>query len=479
MADNEHLRQLLVLYPAAITDFFGSGTLPPPQDRTSKAPIWLPTLKSIVAFLDSLDVNLQLTAVDPLAYANAGQTELFCDFIVVISVNPQTLAHADAVAAAPGVITILAKAGFSDVQVAFVEAVYRRRQAKFMGFDPISESESITKLRKPFTRSLGSLCIAPHNTLHYAGNGGVFIRLTASLSDKRVFLLTCAHPREDIVLCGTTAYDESLGDITKFIREQTNSIATWESMDGRKELTDLIAKAKKTITAANELHSAVTKNYSLTGSRILGFVYHCAEIGAGADDYLHDCALIQLDLDKLEAGDFLGNKLYVSRNKTAADWKDYMFPQCHDAANFHVPNELLLQLRDYNCDVRNTKTLLAVKNGRATGTTFGRVNGFESMTREYPNHGLKVDAIEVIVLGYDTKTGKNDRFSDEEDSGAMVVDRLGRLIEPITGGGGPTDAADKNHITPYHKLRKQFERQLETAHLSPFPCFRLPFCRSI
>ena len=129
MADNEHLRQLLASYPAAITDFFGSGTLclhktgpawpvapanaqklvraARPYYNPAKAPIWLPTLKSIVAFLDSLDVDVQLTAVDPLAYVNAGQEQLFCDFIVVISVNPQTLAHGDAVAAAPGVIEIL------------------------------------------------------------------------------------------------------------------------------------------------------------------------------------------------------------------------------------------------------------------------------------------------------------------------------------------------------------------------------------
>ena len=162
-----------------------------------------------------------------------------------------------------------------------------------------------------------------------------------------------------------------------------------------------------------------------------------------------------------------------------------MFPQPHDHADFHVPDDLLLQLQDYvrenemhdpqNYDVHNVKTLLAVKNGRTTGTTFGRVNGFESITREYPDHGLKVDAVEVIVLGYDTKvTGKNDRFSDEGDSGAMVVDRLGRLIGPVTGGGGPTDATDKSYITPYHKLKKQIEGNFEKAHLLP-PVFDFVF----
>jgi hypothetical protein len=129
MADNEHLRQLLASYPAAITDFFGSGTpcvyktgpawstAPAnarmlvrdarPYYNPEKASVWPQTLQSIVAFLDSLKAQVQFTAVDPLAYANAGEAELFCDFVVVISVKPYTLAYEDAVTAAPGVIAIL------------------------------------------------------------------------------------------------------------------------------------------------------------------------------------------------------------------------------------------------------------------------------------------------------------------------------------------------------------------------------------
>ena len=154
-----------------------------------------------------------------------------------------------------------------------------------------------------------------------------------------------------------------------------------------------------------------------------------------------------------------------------------MFPQLHDHRGFHVPDDLLLQLKDYvredefrdpqNHDIYDVKTLLAVKNGRTTDTTYGRVNGLESLTREYPDHGLKVDAFEIIVLGYDTKTGKNDRFSDVGDSGAMAVDRLGRLIGPVTGGGGATDATDKSYITPYYKLKLQIEAVFEKFHLLP------------
>jgi hypothetical protein len=150
-----------------------------------------------------------------------------------------------------------------------------------------------------------------------------------------------------------------------------------------------------------------------------------------------------------------------------------MFAQDHDSQDYHIPDDLLLQLQDYvredefhdpqNYDVHNAKTLLAVKNGCATGTTFGRVNGLESITREYRDHGLKVDALEIVVLGYDTKTGKSHQFSDHGDSGAMVIDRLGRLIGLITGG----DGTGKTYITPYYKLKMQIEAVFEQVHLLP------------
>ncbi|EEB91928.1 hypothetical protein MPER_09640, partial [Moniliophthora perniciosa FA553] len=325
MADNERLRQILAAYPAAITDFYGSGTVclyktgpawPVAQGHWAqnlvraarplydlqKSPIWLQTAWAIVGYLDSLNAPMLLTMVDPLAYANAGEAALICDFVVVISVKPNSLAQGDAVAAAPGVVAILENAKFSEVQVAFVEGDYHR-QAKFMPFDPNSELESTAILRKPFTLTLG-LSIASHGTPHYEGTGGVFIRLSSDESDRRVFVLTM---------------------IPEYAEDEPTS-----RTDRRNELTTLIAAAKNNILAANELHDAVSKSYAFTNSRVFGYVFHSAKIEVGDDGYLYDWALIQLDNDKLEAGNFQGNKLYVGGNKTAVDWENYMFPQAHD-----------------------------------------------------------------------------------------------------------------------------------------------------
>lgn len=167
--------------------------------------------------------------------------------------------------------------------------------------------------------------------------------------------------------------------------------------------------------------------------------------------------------------------MLIGGNKTAVDWENYMFAQRHDHRDFHTPEHLLLQLQDYvrepefrnpqNYDVNDVKALLAVKNGRTTGTTFGRVNGLESVTRELTDHNLAVDALEFVVCGYDTKTGKNDRFSGDGDSGAVVVDRLGRLIGLLTGGAGPT--TDKTYITPFFALQDQIAKKYKDAYLLP------------
>lgn len=379
-----------------------------------------------------------------------------------------------------------------------------------MGFDPTYYLEGIPALRKPFTPTLG-LSLAPRKSAHFEGTGGLFFRLTTDESDKRVALLTCAHvahppvlfenkvytrrndsqPREDIILLGSGSFDDAVEAIIKFMGDKTKDIASWEAplskipqpAEGepegvtlkRDEYTGFIKAARNQIKAADELHSYVTKNFSTTASRILGFVLHCSKIEVGDDKFMYDWAFIQMDDDKLESKDFKGNKLFVGGNKTSVDWENFMFAQSRDRRNFHVPEHSLLQLKDYvrqyefsnpqNYDIHDVKTLLAVKNGLSTGTTFGRVNGLESITRHYPEHGIVQDALEYIVCGYDTKTTKNDKFSEEGDSGSIVAGRDGRIIGLLTGGAGPTDATDKSYITPYYALKKAIEKTYPKAYL--------------
>ena len=123
----DDLTRLTSLYPKAITDFYGSGTpcvfktgpeWPVAGNNSQKfvraarpiydhpiQPTWLKTAGAIADVLDSLQVKWN--ALDPLAYANAGEAELICEFVITIAVQPGSLTYDDAVAAAGAVNKIL------------------------------------------------------------------------------------------------------------------------------------------------------------------------------------------------------------------------------------------------------------------------------------------------------------------------------------------------------------------------------------
>ena len=100
-----------------------------------------------------------------------------------------------------------------------------------------------------------------------------------------------------------------------------------------------------------------------------------------------------------------------------------------------------------------------MKNGQATGTTVGRVNGLNSFTRIYTKHGIKQTSVEVSVLPYDRKRGA---FSAPGDSGAIV---LGGIVGMVTGGGGTTEENDITYLTPYWWLEEQIKKVLPGCYL--------------
>jgi hypothetical protein len=130
------------------------------------------------------------TCVNPLAYAYTEESKSFCPPIALIRVKSHSLTYVDAVSAATGVKEILADAGFSEIEVVFIDSVVTRSGAgpKLMALDP--EDDAVPQLRKPFTSSLG-LSIAPLKYSQFGGTGGLHLRL--SKDDDRVVVLTYAH----------------------------------------------------------------------------------------------------------------------------------------------------------------------------------------------------------------------------------------------------------------------------------------------
>ncbi|EJD40576.1 hypothetical protein AURDEDRAFT_186961 [Auricularia subglabra TFB-10046 SS5] len=524
------MTRLTDTYENAYTDFHGSGT--PCIHKTGPAwpkrrgieeqkllraarpihyhriePTWGSISWAIVAALDKLQVDWN--AINPLAYADAGEAALICDFVITIGVKPGSLAYDSAVTAANAVDEILRAAGFPEIQVALIESVYRRcgTGPKLMNFDPVGDS--IADLRKAFTPTLG-LSIAPLKSPHFEGTGGLFYRLSSEEGDKRVVLSTCAHvahppplsenktytrknesqKREDIVLLGTGAFKTAVQTLLGFIHRQAASVSVWEKQrkkhggpaegepdtatQRRQGLTYLIATANIEIEEAQRLLAEVTEHRTAPAQRVIGHVLHCEEIevAVGEHRFTKDWSFILMDEDMIDWEKFLGNRLYIGGTPRTAEWAALMFPQPQDRQKYQEPEDGLLQIKGVvaesefhapqDLDIHGMKTLLAVKNGASTGTTFGRVNGLKSITR----HDTQVSE-EYAILGYDTSALKNDKFSDDGDSGAAVVGRDGRIVGIITGGGGPTDAVDLTYVTPYFWLEQRIKERFPGCFLYP------------
>ncbi|KAG8738691.1 hypothetical protein FRC12_016656, partial [Ceratobasidium sp. 428] len=173
---NEHWSRLTKKYPHAITDFHGAGTpcifktgpkwpvdsgfgshkitrAARPIHEHPIQPIWVKTAFAVADVLDSLQVRW--STIDPLAYGNAGQARLICEFVIIIAVQPVSLAY-DAAVAAAAVKKILEDAGFPDIEVAFVESIYCNSGTglELMGCNPSLDLQDLPALRKPFTSTL-------------------------------------------------------------------------------------------------------------------------------------------------------------------------------------------------------------------------------------------------------------------------------------------------------------------------------------
>lgn len=149
-----------------------------------------------------------------------------------------------------------------------------------------------------------------------------------------------------------------------------------------------------------------------------------------------------------------------------------MFPRPEDQADYKYPRDGLLQaygiVKDkeirspQQLDANGSQCLLVVKNGLATGTTVGRVNGLDSVIRIYPAYGIKQHSTEVAVavLARDKKA-----FSAGGDSGAIVLERGGAIVGMLTGGGGATERTDVSYLTPYWWLDEQIKKVFPGCYL--------------
>ncbi len=150
-----------------------------------------------------------------------------------------------------------------------------------------------------------------------------------------------------------------------------------------------------------------------------------------------------------------------------------MFPRHQDSINWDcMPSNGLLQARGVisrddlwnpgHRDANDEPCLFVVKNGRSSGTTFGRATGLESFLRTIDDYGIKQTSMEIAIYTLGEKHGA---FSKPGDSGSIVLDRTGRILGMVTAGAGLSERTDVTYATPYWYLESKIKEAFPKSFL--------------
>lgn len=158
-----------------------------------------------------------------------------------------------------------------------------------------------------------------------------------------------------------------------------------------------------------------------------------------------------------------------------------MYPNVKNPPSFTIPHDRLLMLKGRiphnelfqprDLDGNEQPCAMVMKRGAATGLTVGRASGFESYVRYYkPYEELRGKiSKEWCIL-----PSNNTRFSDEGDSGCVVVDGQGRIGGILTDGASASDKADTDvsYVTPIDFILDRM--RLHGLEPTLYPAFQPP-----
>jgi len=216
-------------------------------------------------------------------------------------------------------------------------------------------------------------------------------------------------------------------------------------------------EAVDAIVALEKLLKHVKQVWGNIANRILGRVEFSPPIKlhTGGKRFTQDFALIKMDHATMEASGFTGNVLDLGAEIPPDQFTIMMFPNSKNKKNFSYPLDRLLKVNEIipDSDMRklpmvddnDQKCLIVLKRGNGTGLTLGRANGIKSFTRSYFHNTPPKVSKEWAILPYNEKLSP---FAAPGDSGAAIIDCLGRLGGLLTGGSGVSESGLIVYTTP-------------------------------
>ncbi|KAH6911552.1 hypothetical protein BKA70DRAFT_1559933 [Coprinopsis sp. MPI-PUGE-AT-0042] len=482
-------------------------------------PHWIGFLRSAETYLLSVDIRFNAIAGVAMSnkdrcMADEGTVGLFSPLVVLIGLAPCSVTFQEAKAAAEHIKnTILGGLGFGDVDVAIREwsTSLASRGPRLLSDFPQWGREDKTSI-KPFTSILG-LSVSSYAHPGYDGTGGLYLhRDDANHHD--VILIAPAHvvrppqefpntgtsyspgqQRQDIVYLGDKAIARArravfdsiwMYDHVHIVRlkEEIESLSDkLEKGEGHKvpeRLTNAqqaMEDMKKGIESMKQFESDVSEERLSLENRVIGHVLHADPIGPGPGNRTLDWAAIKLDEDMFDWENFQENTFFVCSREDSG----FGFPSKFMSALFplgserpkRVPWKGVFQVSGVipeselqnptRKDADGNPCLPVLKSGIATGTTFGWLNGLETLVHYSMPGGVEYTAIETTFL----PNNPDDKysacaFSSDGDSGSTILDGHGRIVAMITGGSGSCvfDRHDLTYATPFHLLQQRIKEVL-------------------
>jgi hypothetical protein len=284
---------------------------------------------------DCLDLEkVTWSSVDVVRFAKVGEAP--GPVVLWIGVMPQSLSIEDAHTAAIGCLQLLESCQVTDVEVEFRESVFTRSVGPKL-LKSVSSRDATAGVRGPLTPALG-LPIATRATSYAEGTGGLYI--SEGRDSEKVYVLTARHvvfplntgsnelynrkrtsqPRCEVILPGPRAFQSVLRSTMVEIGEHTIMVnyykqqlkdlqGSYDDDDEREAIQGDLKKEEAMIDALNQFHDEATKYWSEESLRIIGHVAYSPPItvGAGAERYTEDWALIELDRNSIDWDNFKGN----------------------------------------------------------------------------------------------------------------------------------------------------------------------------
>ena len=296
-----------------------------------------------------------------------------------------------------------------------------------------------------------------------------------------------SQPREDVVILGTSGFNEKLAAIDYEIRGKPHTITDAreriELVEGKDDpaLVKERASAEQDLQRATEglealkiLRHDIATHWEEKENRVFGELVWAPPIilSTNPGKYTLDLAIIRIDPGKLDTHNYFGNTIGLGGKYTCQEFMENVDPH---QTFFTFPANRRVTLKDQvpesalhkqpMPDVAEEPCLVVFKNGAATDTTIGKAIRISSYTRTYLD-GQYAESREWPVIPINKDSGA---FSAKGDSGSCVADVFSRVGGIITSDSGATDSSDVTYVTPISFIMQVLHetKRFRHAHLNP------------